>query len=152
MEIGKKQQTKPTAHKFAQRHSLDSGQKKAPVLWEKDGQGGLSSICVVLDWLAVYENYQCWQGDTRIGSPKAAPANKILSIMAELVLLDDNIANGTSALPGRGPPIYTQKNILIATLIKILKFWDELDPIMGARKVSNPPVTTDSTQLREFNL
>ncbi|KNZ59685.1 hypothetical protein VP01_1680g4 [Puccinia sorghi] len=93
----------------------------------------------------------------RSGSTKADLANKILSIVTKIQelqtsyskasdfqrntgsgLLDDNIENGTSTLP--------------AALVKICKYWDELDPIMGAQTVSNPPVTTDSTQLREFDL
>lgn len=53
----------------------------APVLWEKDGQGGLTSIHIVLDWLAIEGNYQLWQGDTGSGSTKAALTSKILSVM-----------------------------------------------------------------------
>ena len=57
--------------------------KKAPVLWEKDGTNGKSSIRIVLDWLAVEGNFQLWRGDTKSGLSKSALANKILDEMAK---------------------------------------------------------------------
>jgi hypothetical protein len=57
--------------------------KKAPVLWEKDGTNGNSSIRMVLDWLAVEGNFQRWRGDTKGGLSKSALANEILDGMAK---------------------------------------------------------------------
>ncbi|PLW30294.1 hypothetical protein PCASD_19992 [Puccinia coronata f. sp. avenae] len=64
-------------------HSKNSKGKKAPVLWEKDTKVGVTSICILLDWLAVEGNYWRWRGDTKHGSTKSALANEILALMVD---------------------------------------------------------------------
>jgi hypothetical protein len=54
--------------------STQAKKKKTPITWDKDGAGGMSSIRILLDWLAIDGNYQRWQGDTKAGSTKAALA------------------------------------------------------------------------------
>ncbi|KAA1122118.1 hypothetical protein PGTUg99_028641 [Puccinia graminis f. sp. tritici] len=132
--------------------------KKAPVAWEKDGEGGNSSIIILLDWLATEGNYQRWRGDTKNGSTKAALANEILADMAEVGIthrdnkgiqtkiqeLQQAYSKASYFLRNTGAGL-TEEDIengtstLQAALFKICKYWDELHPIMA-----NPPVTCDT--------
>jgi hypothetical protein len=64
-------------------HSKNSKGKGSTSLVGEDGKAGVSSIHILLDWLAVDENYWCWQGDTKHGSTKSALANKILALMVD---------------------------------------------------------------------
>jgi hypothetical protein len=72
----KKTQTPATTPSRAKNSPLSkqAKKKKAPIAWDKDGAGGMSSIRILLDWLAIDSNYQRWQGDTKAGSTKAALA------------------------------------------------------------------------------
>ena len=55
--------------------------KKPPILWDKDGTDGISSIRILLDWLAAEGNYERWRGDNKKGLTKAGLANEILELM-----------------------------------------------------------------------
>ncbi|KNZ43787.1 hypothetical protein VP01_986g8 [Puccinia sorghi] len=95
-----KQHAKTTPHKCTQRHSLDPGQKKAPSLWEKDGKGGLSSICIFLEWLSVDGNYQ-WDSDND-------------SRTSDLLIKGHQLPKKHCI---GGPPIYTQtSNLYVQTV------------------------------------
>ncbi|KNZ52526.1 hypothetical protein VP01_3544g2 [Puccinia sorghi] len=57
-----KQHSKSKTHKYTRKNSLDPDQKKEGTsIVGKDGQGGLRSIRIVLDWLAINGSYQRWK-------------------------------------------------------------------------------------------
>ncbi|KAA1066683.1 hypothetical protein PGT21_022020 [Puccinia graminis f. sp. tritici] len=151
--------------------STQTKQKKAPIAWDKDGEGGMTSIRILLDWLAVDGNYQRWRGDTKAGSTKAALANEILAEMAEAGIthrdnkgvqtkvqeLQASYAKASDFLRNTGSGLLDEDvddgiTTLPMGLAKICKYWDELHPIMFTRTVSNPPVTTQSTNYQVPNL
>ncbi|PLW56575.1 hypothetical protein PCANC_01468 [Puccinia coronata f. sp. avenae] len=114
-------------------------EKKAPVSWEKDSEAGVSSIRILLDWLAVEGNYWRWRGNKKHGSTKSALANKILALMVDA---------GITHQDNKGIQTRIQDlQLSYSKAFKICKFWDELDPIMATRTISNPPVTRESTDL-----
>ncbi|PLW42087.1 hypothetical protein PCASD_11929 [Puccinia coronata f. sp. avenae] len=137
--------------------------KKAPVLWEKDGTNGNSSIRIVLDWLAVEGNFQRWRGDTKGGLSKSALANKILDEMAKAGIThrdnkgiqtriqDLQISYGKARdyLRGTGAGLCDEDiengtTTLQAALEKRCKFYDELHAIMATRTCADPQHVRDS--------
>ncbi|KAA1075420.1 hypothetical protein PGT21_050309 [Puccinia graminis f. sp. tritici] len=152
-------------------NATQSKKKKTPVLWDKDGTDGFTSIRILLDWLAVEGNYQRWRGDTKSGSTKAALANEILSLMADCGIthrdnkgvqtkiqeLQNAYSKASDFLRNTGSGLQEEDlangtKTLEMALVKICKYWDELHPIMATRTVASPLHTTESTSFDIPNL
>ncbi|KNE92660.1 hypothetical protein PSTG_13927 [Puccinia striiformis f. sp. tritici PST-78] len=57
-----------------------ASQPTPKVAWDKDGENGITSIRVLLDWLSVDGNFARWCGN-KTGSTKQAIANEILALL-----------------------------------------------------------------------
>ncbi|KNZ58323.1 hypothetical protein VP01_1952g2 [Puccinia sorghi] len=128
---------------------------KAPLLWGKDGQGGLSSICIILDWLAVNGNYQNWQDYLTMFD--ALITHIFRQRFKNFKPPTQRQENSKETLNWVSWMTTSQMEVVIFQVrllpsplkqssFSIFKYWDDLDHIMGAQKVTNTSVTTtDST-------
>ncbi|KNZ48076.1 hypothetical protein VP01_592g17 [Puccinia sorghi] len=144
-----------------------SRQKSAPISWKKDGPNGTSSICIILEWLAIDGNYQRWRGDNKGGATKSTLAAGILAEMVDTGIITHQDTNGIQTniqelqvsytkvsdfLCGTGAGIPDEDVQDGSTALWMCRYWDVLHPIMGAQTCTNPLVTSESTCLSIPNL
>ncbi|EHS62621.1 uncharacterized protein PGTG_22617 [Puccinia graminis f. sp. tritici CRL 75-36-700-3] len=138
--------------------------KALVIAWDQDGEGGKSSMRIILDWLAIGENYQRWLWDSKLGSIKSPSINEILDTMigsgithrdhkgiqTKIKELHSFYAKVRDLLSHTRSGILDEeiKNGTIklpATLAEMSQYWDELRPMMSIRILASRPVTSSST-------
>ncbi|KAA1119950.1 hypothetical protein PGT21_036477 [Puccinia graminis f. sp. tritici] len=132
--------------------------------WDQDGEGGKSSMRIILDWLAIGENYQRWLWDSKLGSIKSPSIKEILDTMigsginhrdhkgiqTKIKELHSFYSKVRDLLSHTRSGILNEeiKNGAIklpATLAEMSPYWEELQPIMSIRTLASRPVTSSST-------
>ncbi|PLW49311.1 hypothetical protein PCASD_02693 [Puccinia coronata f. sp. avenae] len=132
--------------------------KKKYIPWDQDGvDGGNSSITIILDWLGTGTNYLQWLGDLESGTTKTRLCSEILQIMKDSRIthrdskgvqqkIGDlqalyNTAHNWKKNTGQGILEQDELNGVRTVEEKVLEiccYWEELDPIMGSRLVTEP--------------
>ncbi|KAI7960185.1 hypothetical protein MJO29_005253 [Puccinia striiformis f. sp. tritici] len=147
-----------------------ASQPTPKVAWDKDGENGITSIRVLLDWLSVDGNFARWRGN-KTGSTKQAIANEILALLvgagithrnqkgvltkiqelqSSYMKASDFHHNTGSGLQDND--IANGTHTLQMALLKRCKYWDELHPVMATRTAANPLHTNESPDLEAPDL
>ncbi|WAR51833.1 hypothetical protein PtB15_1B269 [Puccinia triticina] len=113
-------------------NSAPSKTKKKPIPWDRDGvDGGKSSIEIVFEWLSTGNNYERWQGDKEKGvCQKIADLQTSYNTAKDFLkntgkgIMENDTINGVRTVQDR--------------IHELCRYWDILDPIMGARSVTEP--------------
>ncbi|KAI9628580.1 hypothetical protein KEM48_011536 [Puccinia striiformis f. sp. tritici PST-130] len=147
-----------------------ASQPTPKVAWDKDGENGITSIRVLLDWLSVDGNFARWCGN-KTGSTKQAIANEILALLvgagithrnqkgvltkiqelqSSYMKASDFHHNTGSGLQDND--IANGTHTLQMALLKRCKYWDELHPVMATRTAANPLHTNESPDLEAPDL
>ncbi|KAI7954794.1 hypothetical protein MJO28_005194 [Puccinia striiformis f. sp. tritici] len=147
-----------------------ASQPTPKVAWDKDGENGITSIRVLLDWLSVDGNFAQWRGN-KTGSTKQAIANEILALLvgagithrnqkgvltkiqelqSSYMKASDFHHNTGSGLQDND--IANGTHTLQMALLKRCKYWDELHPVMATRTAANPLHTNESPDLEAPDL
>ncbi|OAV89052.1 hypothetical protein PTTG_28825 [Puccinia triticina 1-1 BBBD Race 1] len=131
-------------------NSAPSKTKKKPIPWDRDGvDGGKSSIEIVFEWLSTGNNYERWRGDKEKGKTKTRLCSEIVREMnLRGITHRDNDASAnygafTDFLKNTGKGIMENDTINGVRTVQdriheLCRYWDILDPIMGARSVTEP--------------
>ncbi|POW14500.1 hypothetical protein PSTT_02941, partial [Puccinia striiformis] len=121
------------------------------IIWDKDSVNGITSIQILLNWLAIDRNFASWCGN-KTGSTKQAMANEIVALLVEAGITHQN-QKGVLTKIGELQLLYQkasdfhchtgsglqESGIANAThtlqmaLIKKCKYRDKLHPVMATR-------------------
>ncbi|KAH9473698.1 hypothetical protein MJO29_000761 [Puccinia striiformis f. sp. tritici] len=144
--------------KKAPTSTVPKTKKKKSILWDRDGvNGGPSSIEIILRWITTGKNYTKWRGDKEEGKSKVrllTEINKLMNkcgifhreakgIRQKIGELQKSYNKARDFLKNTGEGILAEdeENGVYTVEQKIQEecpYWDQLDPIMGDRSVTQP--------------
>ncbi|PLW34267.1 hypothetical protein PCASD_17900 [Puccinia coronata f. sp. avenae] len=138
--------------------------KKQPILWEKDGKDGNSSMCILLDLLATEGNYQQWRRNNKGGLSNTTLANEILNEMEKAGIthwdnkgiqtriqdLQKQYGKACKYARATGAELLEEDlangtTTLHDVLNQQCRFYDKLHSIMGTQTCADPQAIREST-------